>query len=463
MSDQHNATIMESAGDRHISTPNMTRLAREGVEYTYAYTPCPLCVPARMAFLTGQLPSKTGIFGNANVLSSEQATIAHCMGAEGYETVLCGRMHFREQDQLHGFIKRPIGDFTPCHGGRGGELRDDLGPYAGTPTGNVTKLYGGGTSPVLEYDRAVTKAAVEYLAQPHDRPIFMIVGIYGPHHTFVAPPELYRKYHELIDPPASHSVESFDLHPCVASSRKDFTKDEIHCLRAAYYGMIEHVDGLVGEVKEAWDRHLARSGRTGLFCYTSDHGDMAGEKGLWFKQLFYEESARIPLIFTGAGVAKGGTVDTPVSLLDLTPTLCELAGATFPPDQDGVSLVPSLRSGKGDPERYVISEVLYNGLARMIRYRNWKLISYVGKEEEDQLFDLAADPGEYTNVIGAHLEIAEKMKSMVAEPWNPDEIMKDQQRRSKHLKILAKWGAHSGVDEPYRWKVPRESWLLPEK
>ncbi|MBN1863799.1 MAG: sulfatase-like hydrolase/transferase [Victivallales bacterium] len=464
VSDQHNATVMESAGDRYISTPNMTRLAREGVEYTNAYTPCPLCVPARMAFLTGQMASKTGIFGNDNVLSSEQATIAHCLGAEGYETVLCGRMHFRGQDQLHGFIKRPIGDFTPCYGGRGGLLRDDLGPYASTPSGNVTKHYGGGTSPVLEYDHAVTKAAVQYLAEEqHDKPIFMVVGIYGPHHTYVAPLGLYRKYCDLIDPPASDSVEAFDLHPCVKASLRDFTKDETHRMRAAYYGMIEHVDSLIGKVKEAWDSHLERNDRQGLFCYTSDHGDMAGEKGLWFKQLFYEESARVPLIFAGDGAAQGKQVNTPASLLDISPTLCQLAGAIFLPDQDGVSLVPSLESGKGDPERYVISEVLYNGLGRMIRYRNWKLISFAGWEEEDQLFNLEDDPGEYTNVISANSEIVKKMRGMVTEPWNPNEIMTDQERRSKHLGILAEWGARSGAEEPYRWKVPKESWALPEK
>lgn len=463
MSDQHNATIMESAGDPHISTPNMSRLAQDGVEFTGTYTPSPVCVPARMAFLTGQLASKTGIFDNGNVLSSAQATIAHCMGAKGYETVLCGRMHFNGQDQLHGFTKRPIGDFTPCYGGRGGARRADLGPYAGTPAGEVTKLYGGGTSPVLEYDRAVTKAAIEYLSEPHDRPIFMVVGIYGPHHTYVAPPSLYRKYLDIVGPPTSESVEKVDLHPRIKHARKNFTTEEAHKMRAAYYGMIEHVDGLVGEVRNAWESHLKRSDRQGLFCYTSDHGDMAGEKGLWFKHLFYEESARVPLIIAGDGVVQGKRVDAPASLLDLVPTLCETAGTVPPPDQDGISLVPSLAGADDSEDRYVISEVMNNGLARMIRYRNWKLISYAEHEDEDQLFNLETDPGEYTNVLSANRTIADKMRSLVTEPWDPEAIMADQEWRAKHGKIIAEWGANSEAAEPYRWQVPKDSWVLPER
>ncbi len=462
MSDQHNATIMESAGDPYISTPNMRKLAAEGVEYTNAYTSCPLCVPARMSMLTGQLASKTGIFTNGNVLSSEQATFTHCLGAEGYETVLCGRMHFSQQDQMHGFVKRPIGDFTPCVGGRGGPLRDDLGPYASTPSGNVTKHYGGGTSPVLEYDRAVTKAAVEYLSGPHERPVFMIVGIYGPHHTYVAPPDLYKKYLDLIGPPASETAEHFDLHPALTDAVADYTPDEIHKMRAAYYGMIEHVDSLMGMVKDAWDTYLEQSSRKGLFCYISDHGDMAGEKGLWFKQKFYEDSVRIPLIFSGDGAAEGVKVNTPVSIMDLGPTLCEAAGTEPPPEQDGESLLSSLKNGTGDPERYVLSEMRNGGVpARMIRWENWKLISYAGMEGDDQLFDLEADPAEYVNVINDNPGIAEKIRSIVKEPWDPEAIIADQKKRGQHLKILSRWGSNSGVEESYRWPVPESSWELP--
>ena len=463
MSDQHNATIMESAGDPHVSTPNMSRLAQDGVEFSSAYTPCPICVPSRMAFLTGHLASKTGIFWNGHELSSTQATIAHCMGAKGYETVLCGRMHFNGQDQLHGFIKRPIGDFTPCYGGRGASFQDKLGPYAGTPSGDVTKLYGGGTSPVLEYDRAVTKAAIEYLSEPHDRPIFMVVGIYGPHHTYVAPPNLYQKYLGKISPPKSENVEKIDLHPRIKNATKNFTPEETHKMRAAYYGMIEHVDGLVGEVRDAWESHLKRNDRKGLFCYTSDHGDMAGEKGLWFKNFFYEDSARVPLIITGDDVAHGKRIDSPVTLLDLAPTFCEIAETTTPPDQDGSSLVPSLIGADENTDRYILSEVMHNGLARMIRYQKWKLISYAGHEDEDQLFDLDVDPGEYTNVLRANESIAEKMRSMVTEPWDPEAIKANHEWREKHGKIIAQWGMHSEADEPYRWPIPKESWALPEK
>ncbi len=215
MTDQHNACISETAGDPYVSTPNLTRLAADGTEFSNAYTSCPLCVPARSSMLTGQLPSRNGIFTNSGIISSEQATFVHGLAAAGYETVLCGRMHFLGPDQFHGFTRRLVGDFTPCFHGRGGSCRADLGPYVGTPAGDFTKLYGGGTSPVLEYDHAVIEAALDYLAEPHDRPVFLLVGTYGPHHTFVAPPELYRSYLDRIEPPDPASLDHLALHPAL--------------------------------------------------------------------------------------------------------------------------------------------------------------------------------------------------------------------------------------------------------
>jgi len=460
MSDQHTAGIMGCAGDEYVSTPNLDRIAAEGTRFDNAYTSCPLCVPARMSFLSGQLPSRTGIFNNSHILSSEQATIPYALGAAGYETVLVGRMHFKGPDQRHGFERRLVGDFTPLYDGRGGPLRDDLGPYANTPAGGFDKLYGGGTSPVLEYDRAVLAGALALLEEPHERPLFVVVGNYGPHHTYVAPPDLYRKYLDLLPPPRSDAREPYDLHPTLGE--RDFDPEVVKCMRAAYYGQVEHVDGIVGRVAEAFDAHLARAGREGVFCYLSDHGDQIGEKKQWGKMTFYEESAAIPLMFRGPGVRAGRVIDAPVSIMDLAPTVCEMAGAPALPEQDGVSLVDVLGGGEADAQRAVFSELIRGGVAaRMARRLNWKYASFGGREGEDVLTDLANDEGEYRNCRDAHPDVASSLREVLNEGWDPDAVVAEHKRRSAHLKILAAWGAHVPVPEPERWKVPESSWETP--
>jgi len=466
MSDQHNARLTENAGDPFVSTPNLTRLAADGVEFTNAYTSCPLCVPARASMLTGRLPSATGIFGNSGAISSEQATFAHSLGAAGYETVLCGRMHFLGPDQFHGFTRRLVGDFTPCYWGRYGSVRADLGPYVGTPAGEYTKLHGAGTSPVLEYDHAVTAAALEYLARPHERPVFMLLGCYGPHHTYVAPPELYRKYLDLVGPADSEAHPEGDLHPALAVRARDFEPDVVRSLRAAYYGLVEHTDRQVGLVRAAWDEHLERTGREGVFCYLSDHGDQAGEKRLWGKVSFLEGSSRIPMIFAGAGVASGARVESPVSIMDLGPTLCELAGAEAPPEPDGLGLAATLKTGAGgeaDENRAVLSELIDKGSpARMVRRDRWKYFGYAGSAEEDRLYDVVADPYEYVNLAGSHPDEAAELRAVLDDGWDPEAIVREQRRRRAHWDILSAWGAEVDVDEPHRWVVPESSWKLPE-
>jgi choline-sulfatase len=463
MSDQHNARITEGAGDPYISTPNLNRLASEGTEFRNAYTSCPLCVPARASMLTGQLPSRTGILNNSGIINSEQATFVHSLAAAGYETVLCGRMHFLGPDQFHGFTKRLVGDFTPCFHGRYGAVRADLGPYVETPGGKFDKLYGGGTSPVLEYDRAVVKAALEYLAQPHDRPVFMLVGTYGPHHTYVAPPELYRKYKDKIDPPDSDSREQMDCHPALEHQKKEFTPEVIKCLRAAYYGLVEHIDNQIGIVHDAWQQSLKDRDREGVFCYISDHGDQAGEKGFWGKMSFYEESARIPLLFSGAGVRAGQQIESLCSIMDLGPTLCDLANAPVPPEQDGISLQNCLEQGEAPPERFILSELLNSdGPARMVRNGKWKYISYSGRAEEDQLFNLELDPHEYENCIAAHPEEAAKLKKVLNEDWDPEAVIKDHHQRQAHWEILSQWGREVDLPDPCRWKIPESAWELPQ-
>lgn len=465
VSDQHHALYSGFAGHPLVRTPHLDKLAAEGTTMTRAYTTAPLCVPSRMSMLTGQLPENNGVYTNEGALGSDQTTFLHSLAAEGYETVLCGRMHFLGEDQRHGFTKRIMGDMTPLFWGRYGSGRTDLGPYVGTMSNQSLKIIGGGTSPVLEYDKSVVRAALDYLSHDYDKPQCVVVGIYGPHHTFVAPPELYAYYKERVDIPDSYA-ENLD-HPILSRLQNgQLNPDNLRKLRAAYMGMIETVDGHVGEVRAAWDRYLARSEREGLFMYVSDHGEQAGEHGFIGKNTFYEGSVKIPMIVAGADVPAGHRVTQLVSIMDIGPTLCEWAGAETPPRQDGISVKLQICGGAEDAERIVVSGLIHKAdrrtvPARMIRQGRWKYIAYAGFEGADVLFDIESDPDELYNLVEERSDIAEKFRSYLQDRWKPDAIADAYNMKAEHYALLAKWGRTVDVPEPERWTVPPEATVLP--
>ncbi len=468
LSDQHNAMCAGFAGNEIVKTPNLDGMASRGTTFDSAYTSCPLCVPARMSMLTGQLPSKTGIFTNDDAMAEDQATFIHSIAAEGYETVLCGRMHFLGEDQRHGFTKRIMGEITPLIWGRGGKKRHDLGPFKGTLTEEYcTKVIGGGTSPVLEYDRAVIKAAEEYLKQDHEKPQLMVVGTYAPHFTYVAPPDLYQYYKARVGMPVLYGKDI--TNPSILKKyERSLPEEDIQRIRAAYFGMIENMDVQIGKIKRAWDEFLHKTGRKGVFVYLSDHGDQIGERNFYGKQTFFDGSSRIPLIFEGEGIRQGTRMKGAVSIMDIGPTLCELAGAVPPPGQDGRSLMGQLISGNDCLERHCISEFVYNsddeGLipGRMVRKGKWKLISYDVNEGSDELYDMDSDPWETKNLSGCIKDTEEEFKQLTLEGWDHGKIIEEYTERMEHHKILAKWGAVVDVPETERWKVSEEARRLPE-
>ncbi len=465
ISDQHHANYAGYAGHSLVRTPHLDQLAADGTSMECAYTAAPLCVPSRISFLTGQLPEKTGVYTNDGAIGSAQTTFLHSIASEGYETVLCGRMHFLGDDQRHGFTKRIMGDLTPLFWGRYGNVRTDLGPYIGTMANQSLKIIGGGTSPVLEYDKAVIKAALEYLSQDHDKPQCIVVGTYGPHHTFVAPPDLYSYYKERIDIPQSFETDSG--HPILSKQRqKNLTEDTLRKLRSAYMGMIETVDAQIGEVREAWDRYLERHDRPGVFVYMSDHGEQAGEHGQIGKNTFYEGSVKIPMIFAGDRVTAGHKVTQPVSIMDVGPTLCDFIGTPTPPRPDGSSLKRQLAGGEQDKERMVMSETIYtlDGRfipGRMYRKGKWKYVAYAFHEEYNQLFDLEEDPFELRNLHHERADIVWEFQTYLQQTWNVEAIIAKHQEKVEHYTLLTKWGKAVDVPEHERWAVPAEATVLP--
>lgn len=468
ISDQHAWLQQGYAGDPVVRTPNLDRIAAQGTVMQNNCTSYPLCVPARMSMLSGQLPSRCQVMSNMAALDSNRVTFAHCLNAAGYETVLCGRMHFVGPDQRHGFSKRIAGEQTPIYHNRPNQaFARERGIHDKTPQGGVSCLsaIGAGNSPTLEYDRYVVKEALHYLDDSYDTPQFLCVGTYGPHHPFVAPKDLYEYYYDKVDIPKDSF--GYQEHPALDGKiLRDTDPEVVRAVRAAYYGMVEFEDQQIGRVYDAFQEYLERTGHEGVFVYVSDHGEHAGYRGYYGKGTFYEASVHTPMIFAGDGIRAGRSIYGATSLMDLGPTLCELAGAMLPPAVDGVSLLGQLRGGPDDCRRMVISEVggeIARGTfsyGQMVKYGDWKYIHYDGYDADDILYNLKDDPKEAENVIGAYPEIVRSMKEALKGACRPvEEIRRNAENLRENLKILTK--CRFDHDEE-RWHAPECTRHYPE-
>ncbi len=462
LSDQHSGSVMGCAG-ADIDTPNLDAIAREGVMFDNAYTPCPLCVPARMSFVSGQRPSHTGIYLNDDTIANITPTFLHAMVAAGYETVLIGRMHFVGEDQRHGFMKRLGGEFTPTTWVRPvARMKEYRGDYA-VPVWFASAregMIGGGESCVTFYDRMVTETAVEYLSQPHEKPQCIVVGTYGPHFPYIATPEIYEKYKKRVKLPKDFNEFPEELKEYIGFRNMENTEEIGIQAMAAYYAMVEIADGQIGRVRKAFHEMAEREGREKFFFYTSDHGDMLGHKGVYGKNVFFEDSARIPLLAEGDGVAAGRRIKANVSLMDFAPTCCELGGAEALEEFDGESLIPYL--GENPPEnkeRIVISEEYDKVEAKrfwinresmmgsrnaipeygvMLRQDNWKLIHYerIDGKEVDVLYDMEKDPAETINAAGDHPEVVERLRAEARKVNNVEALVKQQTIHARNANLF---------------------------
>jgi len=475
LSDQHSASEMGCMGNPIVKTPHLDRLAGEGVLFEQAYTSCPLCIPARMSLLTGRLPSKINQFDNRGSIHSDQPTFLHSLSLAGYETVLCGRMHFEGMDQRHGFTRRIAGDITPTHIGSTADVFAERGEYAKTfaAAGSI-HIIGGGNSPVLEYDRYVVEAALDYLARDHGKPQCLVVGTYAPHFPYVAPPELYEYYRDRVELPGTADESVNPIHPVHGKRQQDKSEDIVRAARAAYYGLVEFTDQCVGRVHDAWREYLRRTGREGVFAYLSDHGDHAGDRGFYGKQSFYEASSHIPFLFQGKGVKPGIRISSPVSLMDLGPTLCDLTGGEAVPDQDGVSLAESLLKGKEDRERLVQAEWVNGAFSKeedrrfgkMLRKGEWKFITYADYPHDDELYRLRDDPGEVRPLGNRYPEIAASFREEAYRNLDVGALMRAHNVKARNYEMMGRWGRAHGTDKTdyagERWACTEEGKALPE-
>ncbi len=402
VSDEHRRDAMGCMGHPIVRTPHLDALAKRGAVFENAYTPSPMCVPARAAMACGDYVHRIGHWDSAAPYDGARRSWMHALRDGGVETVSIGKLHFRSADDDNGFSR----EILPMHvvdgvGWLPGLLREDPPDFAAAA--ELAAEVGAGDSAYTDYDRAVTAAAEEWLAGRGDTtgPWAAFVSLVSPHYPLTAPRDFFDMYDPAaMDLPVAYAASERPRHPELRNIARffdydrHFDEERLRAAKSAYYGLISFMDDCVGRVLAALDASK-QAGDT-LVVYLSDHGDMMGDHGFWTKQVMYEASAGVPLIVAGPGVPQGRRVGTGASLVDLAATALEASGvddglaATLP----GRSLCDLARRDD-DPGRTVFSEYHDGGSSTatfMVRWDRWKYVHYVG--HPPQLFDLGADPAE---------------------------------------------------------------------
>ncbi|NHQ74774.1 choline-sulfatase [Roseovarius gahaiensis] len=467
MVDQLNGTLFPDGPADWLHTPNLRALADRSTRFANAYTASPLCAPARASFMSGLLPSRSRVYDNAAEFSADIPTYAHHLRRAGYQTSLSGKMHFVGPDQLHGFEERLTTDIYPADFGwtpdyrKPGERIDwwyhNLGSVTGAGVAEISNQ--------MEYDDEVAYHATRKiydLGRGHDdRPWCLTVSFTHPHDPYVA----RRKYWDLYEDCAhlEPTVPAMDYDDHDPHSKRIFdandwrsfeiTDVDIRRSRQAYFANVSYLDDKIGQIMEALEG--TRQQDDTIVLFVSDHGDMLGERGLWFKMSFFEGSARVPLMVAAPGM-EAGLVTDPVSNIDVCPTLCDLAGVSMDevaPWTEGQSLVPL---GQGQTRAAPVAmeyaaEASYAPLVSL-RQGRWKFTRC--PLDPDQLFDLQADPHELTNLAAdpSHAETLKQFSDMADARWSLDqfdaEVRESQARRWVVYEALRKGGYYPWDYQP---------------
>lgn len=469
MADQLAPAFLPAYGHPVVKAPNLSRLAAEGVVFDSAYCNSPLCAPSRFSWMAGRLPSAIGAYDNACEFPADQPTIAHYLRYQGYQTILAGKMHFVGPDQLHGFEERLTTDIYPADFGWTPDWSDfEARPSWYHSMDSVTSAGPCVRTNQLDFDEEVTfvtRRRLFEIARSNDaRPFFMVMSLTHPHDPFAIPQRYWDLYDDAeIEMPRVHiPAEQRDPHSrrlrhVCGNDLEEVTEAQVRAARHAYYGSIAFVDEQFGVVLDA----LADSGLAGdtVVIVIGDHGEMLGERDLWYKMNFFEGGARIPMIVHAPGRFAPRRVAESVSLIDLLPTFVEMAGAPLPEKlisaADGTSVVPHLTGGDG-PDGVIAEYLGEAALAPivMIRRGAWKFIH--SPVDPDQLFDLSADPDELHNLAAdpAQAERVAAFHQEVAERWDLgrlNEEVLDSQRRRRLVAAAAQRGALTSWDfQPYR-------------
>jgi len=454
MADQLTAGVLPAYGGKVAKTPHLDELADAGVVFESFYCNSPLCAPSRYSWLAGQLPSKIGAYDNAAELAAQVPTFAHYLRRAGYGTVLSGKMHFCGPDQLHGFEERLTTDIYPADFGWTPDwTRFDERPGWYHSMDSVIRAGPCTRTNQVDFDDEVVFAARRKLfdiARGKDRrPFCLVVSMTHPHDPYVIPEPYWNRYRDSeIDLPRvtqrdlDEDPHSRRLRHVIGLTLAQPNETQIRAARRAYLGAVSYVDDQIGSLLATLRQ--ARLDANTVIMVLADHGDMLGERGLWYKMNFFENACRIPLIVHAPERFAAHRVSESASLLDILPTLVGLASEgealAYAAPIDGRSLLPALEGGAGPGQ--VVGEYLAEGAVApivMIRRGRYKFVHSAA--DPDQLYDLSADPDERVNLSSradCAAAVAE-FRAEVARRWSLDEIHQAvlASQRRRHLVYAA--------------------------
>jgi len=412
MSDEHRADVTGYEGNDVIRTPFLDWLARTGVNFNNAYTPSPICIPSRQAMMSGQLPRTCGCERYGDDLPPFSMTFAKRLSQYGYETVASGKLHHMGPDQMQGWTRRLAGDMHVASRYIDGQVEEAA---KARPTTSQVKWSDAkeikrasvGRGPCVDFDEHAVDSACRFIksyftdpyydrASPH-QPLLLKVSLLQPHYPYFTDEEKFTYYLNRVRP--FEDQELFD-HPFLGTRAVrvgvDVSPREIRRATAAYYGMVETIDHHYRRIAETLE-HVGQDLDDWIIIYTSDHGEMLGEHGIWEKQKFFEASARVPLIIRyPKAFGQGRVVRENVNLCDLFATLCDLTDIPAPEGLDSRSLVPLAKGDASGWDNETISQ--FRGTNLMIKWGDIKY-QYYGESMPEVLFDLAQDPSESSNLI----------------------------------------------------------------
>jgi choline-sulfatase len=416
LSDEHSfrylSHVCEPEGGEPVHTPNLDLLASQGVRFTDAYCQMPLCTPSRLSILTGLEARRCGGWFNESVLRPELPTIPSMLNAAGYASCLVGKMHLFGTNQLAGFSNRPYGDLTGKTGHQWEPLNSKkTGPYAmrfRTSDAGVTEIPESQMQEHLVAEEGLAFVR-ENLHCNSGRPWFLCLSFSRPHFPLTTPRRHFERYWpQGVTPPKVEAGGDAYHHPMSINMRNTFEADQISNAemmkaRAGYFACVDYLDEIIGDLLVRMEKagHL----RNTIIIYTSDHGEMAGEHGVWWKQGWYEACTRVPLLISlpeqRYGNMPAKVRRTPVALLDLFPTICSFAGVPYPSDIDGLDLSHYILTESEPPSRPIFCDNLVPRWGegtefRMIREGCYKYIHF--RNAPPLLFDLEKDPKELKNI-----------------------------------------------------------------
>lgn len=408
ISDQHSGLMLMGGPGKHVPvrTPNMERLAAKGVHFRNAYCGSPLCAPGRAALMTGRFASDVDAYGNTLVIQDDAPTWGNYLRDAGYRCWSTGKFDLaagRDNGFENGAQPGPNGhsvhpDITELFRRPMCYRLDERELVNGVADENAHVA-----------DKEKIEKGLAFVESQADagKPWAAYIGVTIPHPPFRAP----QKYLDLYPPdkmPLPNIPPGYldTLHP-VFQTLRDFSRlstpiseDRVRRARSAYYAMITELDDYLGTVIDALEKRGTL--KDTVIIYTSDHGEMMGEHGMWLKRALYEGAARVPLIMAGAGLPANKVIDAPVSCVDLTATLLDLGGVPPQPKMRGKSLLPLIAGDSSAAPGHVYSECHTEGNSTgsfMIRKGDWKYL-YFSFFGDNQLFNLRDDPGEMTNLSG---------------------------------------------------------------